>query len=132
MKLSTKSRYGIYVLVELTKNCDSYITVSELAKKTNVTEKYLEQILAILKKNNLVIAARGAGGGYCLADKAENISVGAALRALESNLELVDCISKDCNGKCECVSRNLWLNLYRHINDYLDTINLKQIAEDAL
>ena len=134
MKISAKSRYGIYAMVELAKNSDRTLSASELALKTGVTEKYLEQILAILKKNALVTSTRGATGGYSLAQSADDITAGQILRALEDNLELVECIHKGCatNGGCNCVSRNLWTKLYRHINEYLDNVSLKQLTEDNL
>lgn len=134
MKLSSKARYGVYAAVELAKNYDStdVVPVSVLAQKTGVTEKYLEQILALMKKADIVVATRGAGGGYKLADTPSKITVGQVLRAVEDNLEIVDCLHKNCSAKCNCVSRNLWAKLYEHINVYLDTVSLKQLSEDNL
>lgn len=134
MKLSSKARYGVYAAVELAKNYNEIdvVPVSVLAQKTGVTEKYLEQILALMKKDNIVVATRGAGGGYKLADAPEKITVGQVLRAVEDNLEIVDCLHKNCSAKCNCVSHNLWAKLYEHINVYLDTVSLKQLSEDNL
>ncbi len=134
MKMSSKARYGLYVAVELSKKYgdDEVANVSFLAQSTGVTEKYLEQIIALMKKADLVISSRGASGGYKLTDAPENITVGRVLRAVEDNLEIVDCLHKDCNNKCNCVSRNLWTKLYDNINSYLDTISLKQLAEDKI
>ncbi len=134
MKLSSKARYGVYAAVELAKNYNvtDVVPVSVLAQKTGVTEKYLEQILALMKKDNIVVATRGAGGGYKLADGPEKITVGQVLRAVEDNLEIVDCLHKNCSAKCNCVSRNLWAKLYEHINVYLDTVSLLQLSEDNL
>lgn len=134
MKLSSKARYGMYAMVELAKSSEKTLSASELALKTGVTEKYLEQILAILKKNGLVTSTRGATGGYSLSHSASDITAGQILRALEDNLELVECIHKGCttNGNCNCVSRNLWTKLYKHINEYLDNVSLEQLTEDNL
>ena len=134
MKLSSKSRYGMYVMVELAKSGEKTLSASELATKTGVTEKYLEQILAILKKNALVTSTRGATGGYSLSKAPDDITAGQILRALEDNLELVECIHKGCTSTsgCNCVSRNLWTKLYKHINEYLDNVSLRQLAEDNL
>ncbi len=134
MKMSSKARYGLYVAVELAKryNENDVVPVSVLAQATNVTEKYLEQIVALMKKQNLVVASRGAGGGYKLADSPEKITVGQVLRAVEDNLEIVDCLHKSCSERCNCVSHNLWAKLYEHINTYLDTVSLKQLSEDNL
>ncbi len=133
MKMSSKARYGLYAAVELSGRYEKgYVAVSELASVTGVTEKYLEQILALMKKQNIVVALRGSGGGYRLSDKPENISVGAVLRAVEDNLEIVDCLHSGCSSGCNCVSRNLWSKLYAHINGYLDTVSLKMLSEDKL
>jgi len=133
MKMSSKARYGLYVAVELAKAYSqvNVVTVSSLAQSTGVTEKYLEKIIALMKKSNIVQSTRGANGGYKLTDDPSNISVGRVLRAVEDNLEIVDCIHKGCNN-ANCVSRNLWKNLYDNINGYLDTVSLLQLAEDKL
>lgn len=135
MKMSSKARYGLYVAVELAKAYSrvDVVTVSELAQSTGVTEKYLEQIIALMKKADIVQSLRGAGGGYKLTDKPDKITVGRVLRAVEDNLEIVDCLHKDgCSNKCNCVSHNLWAKLYENINNYLDTISLLQLAEDRV
>ncbi|MCM1195348.1 MAG: Rrf2 family transcriptional regulator [Corallococcus sp.] len=134
MKMSSKARYGLYVAVELSKQYDKaeVCTVSALAQSTGVTEKYLEQIVALMKKADVVVATRGANGGYKLTDSPDNITVGRVLRAVEDNLEIVDCIHKGCSNKCNCVSHNLWAKLYDNINSYLDTVSLKQLAEDDI
>lgn len=134
MKMSSKARYGLYAAVELAKkyNQTEVVPVSVLAQTTGVTEKYLEQILALMKKQKLVVAARGAGGGYKLADAPQKITVGQVLRAVEDNLEIVDCLHENCSAKCNCVSRNLWAKLYNNINDFLDTISLQQLSEDNI
>lgn len=131
MKMSSKARYGLYVAVELAKQYDkSVVSVSSLAQSTGVTEKYLEQIVALMKNCNIVTSVRGANGGYKLTEKPSDITVGQVLRAVEDNLEIVDCLHANCGNSCNCVSYNLWSKLYDHINDYLDTISLKQLAED--
>lgn len=134
MKMSSKARYGLYVAVELAKAYSQVdvVTVSALAQSTGVTEKYLEQIIALMKKANIVVSLRGASGGYKLTDAPDNITVGQVLRAVEDNLEIVDCLHKGCSNKCNCVSHNLWAKLYDNINNYLDTVTLTQLAEDKV
>lgn len=132
MKMSSKARYGLYIAVELAKRYDETepVPVAVLAQTTGVTEKYLEQIMALLKKANLVTATRGSAGGYKLTDTPQAISVGQILRAVEDNLEIVDCLHHSCDGKCSCVAHNLWNKLYLNINSYLNTISLKQLIDD--
>lgn len=133
MKMSSKARYGLYVAVELAKNYgeDALVNVAGLSQSTGVTEKYLEQIIALMKRAEIVSATRGASGGYKLTDSPDNISVGRVLRAVEDNLEIVDCLHSGCERK-NCVARSLWGKLYDNINSYLDTISLTQLAEDNI
>ena len=132
--MSSKARYGLYAAVVLAKNYvkDEYLNVITLSQATGVSEKYLEQIIALMKKANIVSAIRGATGGYKLADSPDNITVGQVLRAVEDNLEIVDCLHSGCSRKGECVTRNLWGKLYDNINGYLDTVSLTQLAEDNI
>ena len=132
MKMSSKARYGLYVAVELAKRYSetAVVPVCVLAEATGVTEKYLEQIVALMKKDNIVEAFRGSNGGYKLTQSPEQISVGQVLRAVEDNLEIVECLCKNCSNRASCVSHNLWTKLYDNINSYLNTISLKQLAED--
>lgn len=134
MKMSSKARYGLYMAVELAKAYDKteVVTVAELAKSIDVTEKYLEQIIALMKKADIVQSLRGASGGYKLTASPEDISIGRILRAVEDNLEIVDCLHKGCTNKCNCVSHNLWAKLYDNINNYLDTVSLLQLVEDKI
>lgn len=134
MKMSSKARYGLYVSVELARRYQrqEVVTVSTLAHTTGVTEKYLEQIVALMKKAQIVVSTRGANGGYKLTDHPQNITVGRVLRAVEDNLKIMDCVNKDCANGCNCVSRNLWTKLQININNYLDTITLQQLLEDNL
>ena len=134
MKMSSKARYGLYVAVELAKNYNNgvLVNVTQLSQSTGVTEKYLEQIIALMKKANVVLATRGANGGYKLTDSPDNLTVGRVLRAVEDNLEIVDCLHSGCANSQKCVARSLWGKLYDNINSYLDTISLTQLAEDNL
>lgn len=134
MKMSSKARYGLYAAVELAKQygSDEVVNVSALSQTTGVSEKYLEQIMALMKKSDIVCSLRGASGGYKLTDSPEHISVGRVLRAVEDNLEIVDCLSGNCANRRQCVAHSLWLKLYDNINAYLDTISLQQLAEEQL
>ncbi|MBO5772745.1 MAG: Rrf2 family transcriptional regulator [Clostridia bacterium] len=131
MKLSSKARYGIFAVAQLAKNYGKLTSVSELATATGVTEKYLEQIIAILKQNDIVVAKRGSMGGYELSKHPQEITVGQVLRPLENNLEIVDCVSGKCTAhNSKCMAQKLWCNLYANINTYLDSVTLQQLLED--
>lgn len=133
MKMSTKARYGLYAAVKLATDYDKgLLPVSVLSTAIGVTDKYLEQILSLLKADGIVNSVRGAYGGYQLSDTPDKISVGKVLRAVENDLKIVDCIGKQCPTSCTCVSHNLWTKLYQNINEYLDGISLQQLLEDKI
>ena len=133
MRISTKGRYAVRVMLDLALyGRKEYVKARQIAERQGISEKYLEQILALMKKQNVVVAVRGANGGYKLKNPPQSTTVGQVLRAVEDNLEIVDCLHKSCSAKCNCVSRNLWAKLYDNINSYLDTISLKQLSEDNL
>ena len=92
MKLSTKGRYGLRAIVDLASNSqDGAVCISSIAQRQNLSESYLEQLMSLLRKAGIIESVRGAGGGYRLARPPEQISVGEILRALEGNLNLVEC-----------------------------------------
>lgn len=132
MKMSTKARYGLYACIKLAEKFgDEFISILDIAKEINVSDGYLEQIIAKLKKDGIVLSQRGSLGGYKLAESPLNVSVGRILRSVEDNLEIVDCLSSDCKSQCTCVSRGLWQNLYKQINLYLDGITLQQLVNSS-
>ena len=92
MKLSTKGRYGLRAILDLAVYQDAgAVSIQSIADRQNISESYLEQLLAKLKKAGLVVSTRGASGGYRLAKDAGQISVGDVLRALEGSLDAVAC-----------------------------------------
>lgn len=131
MKMSTKARYGLYACAKLAQDYDKgFISTTELANAIYVSDGYLEQIVSLLKKEGVVLSQRGAFGGYKLSAPPSEISVGRVLRAVEDNLEIVDCLSNGCsNNNCNCVTKGLWSDLYRQINIYLDSVSLAQLID---
>ncbi len=126
MKLSSKARYGLKAMCELAIHYDEVVSISHIAESTKTSEAYLEQLMAILKKADLIISVRGAGGGYKLAKSPQDISVGEIIRALEDDLKFVDCIDEPCENKCKCYS--VWQKLYDTINNALDNMKLIEIC----
>lgn len=127
MKLSSKARYGLKAMCELAINYDEVVSISYIAESTKTSEAYLEQLMAILKKADLIISIRGASGGYKLAKSPQDISVGEIIRALEDDLKFVDCIDEPCENKCKCYS--VWQKLYDTINNALDNMKLIEICD---
>lgn len=130
MKLSSKARYGLKAVIELAKQKDNIISLAYLATLTGVSEGYLEQLFSLLRKSNIVSSVRGAGGGYSLVGQPADIRCGDIVRALEDELEIVDCISGECEDKCSCSTHKVWTRVYEAINMSLDEITLDELIKE--
>lgn len=136
MKLSTKGRYGLRALIDLAKySTNDPVSITSISDRQGISERYLEQLMGLLKKSGLVKSIRGAGGGYMLAKDLEDISVGDVLRALEGNLELVDCpglVPEDgCKSADSCVTKYVWKRINDSINQAVDEIKLDQLVAES-
>lgn len=137
MKLSTKGRYGLRAVVDLALNSeDEAVALSSIAERQGISISYLEQLIAKLKKAGIVNSIRGAQGGYVLAKKPEEISVGDILRALEGDLNPVDCAeiegsSNTCVGANSCVTKYVWMRISDSINNTVDTMLLSELLKEG-
>ena len=136
MKLSTKGRYGLRALIDLAQySGEGPVSTASISERQDLSERYLEQLMALLKKAGLVRSIRGAGGGYVLARKMEEISVGDVLRALEGSLDPVDCAGLDPEGGCRaadsCVTKYVWQRINESISRTVDEIRLDQLVEES-
>lgn len=126
MKISSKSRYGVracyYLATRFDEGC--VVSLTEISTSTGISSNYLEQLFIPLKRAKLVTAVRGAMGGYALSRQPSDITIGQIMRALEDGLELVGCISGECDSKAECPTFAIWDLLYHGINDLLDGLTL--------
>ena len=133
MKLSTKSRYGIQAMYDLASSgIDEPQPIKTIAERQSIPEAYLEQLIGPLRKSGLVKSVRGAQGGYLLARQPDEITVGEVIRALEGNLDLVDCLSADdvCGKACSCATRIVWQKLKTGLNQIVDGITLQDMIDD--
>ncbi len=131
MKISTKGRYALRLMLDLAlNNTGEYITIKSIAARQNISEKYLEQIIALLNKAGYVRSIRGAQGGYRLAKEPSEYTVGMILRLTEGSLSPIDCLE---NGECArtngCVTRDVWKELYDAICNVVDHITLQDLVE---
>lgn len=136
MKLSTKGRYGLRALIDLARYSElEPVSISCIAERQNLSERYLEQLMSLLKKAGLVQSIRGAGGGYVLAKDAGEISVGDVLRALEGSLEPVECAGygsgEECAASGECVTKYVWKRINESIRRTVDEIKLDTLVEES-
>ncbi|MCI8318371.1 MAG: Rrf2 family transcriptional regulator [Lachnospiraceae bacterium] len=135
MKLSTKGRYGLRAMIDLAQYSEhEAVSISSISQRQNISESYLEQLVAKLRKAELVTGIRGAQGGYRLMRAADTISVGDVLRALEGNLSMVECsehTDEGCVGADLCVTKYVWQKINESITRTVDEIMLSQLVEES-
>ena len=132
MKISTKGRYALRVMIDLALNSDgNFIALKEIAKRQDITVKYLEQIVALLNKAGFLETARGNSGGYKLAKEPKDYIVGDILRATEGDLAPIICLTEDgaCQRKQICKTYSFWKGLDDVINDYIDSKTLEDLLK---
>ena len=132
MKLSTKSKYGVRAMVALAANKDNApVSISSISKKENISACYLEQLFIFLKNGNLIKSVRGAKGGYILAKRADQITVGDILKLLEGPIEIADCTDGIlCSRAANCATKVLWEKVKDSIEGVLNSITLQDILDD--
>ena len=136
MKLSTKGRYGLRAIIDLARYSENEpVSISSISSRQDISERYLEQLVALLKKAGLVKSIRGASGGYVLAKDMNDISVGDVLRALEGDIEPVKCMAYEEQGGCsasgECVTKYVWQKINESINQTVDGMNLEELIRET-
>lgn len=134
MMVSTKGRYALRVMIDLAEhNTGDYIVLMDIAKRQDISEKYLEGILATLSKGGMVSALRGRGGGYKLARSPEQYTVGSILKLTEKTLAPIACLetgSNTCGRAAECRTLPMWERLHKLIDDFLEDITLADLIEE--
>ena len=131
MLISTKGRYALRVMADLARNGgEGYVVLMDIAQRQNISEKYLEGIVAALSRSGFLQTQRGRGGGYRLARRPEKYSVGDVLRSAEGSLAPVSCIKTgdaECPNADNCLTLPLWKELDRVMNEYLDSVTLADL-----
>ena len=133
MKLSTRSRYGARILVDLDRNRNQGpVRIGEISKRQDISVKYLEQLIRPLKKANLVTSIRGPKGGHLLAEKPENISLGQVVRLFEGQSDLVKCVSspEKCAISDDCQVRLAWRDATKVLYEKLDSTNISDLMDE--
>lgn len=132
MKLSTKTRYGTRILIELALQVNQGVTqVSKIAFNQRIPVKYLEQILRTLKQAGVVKSVRGPKGGHLLAKDPAQISLGQIVRLFEGQTDLVACVSspEKCDMAAECLVRNAWQDATSVLYEKLDNISIADLIQ---
>lgn len=135
MKISTKGRYGLRAFIDLaTYGVNEPVSISSISVRQNISEGYLEQLMAKLKKAGLVKSIRGASGGYMLAKDISEVSVGDVLRALEGDIETVSCLSmhdEACAHEQNCKAKYVWKKINDSLTATIDGIMIDTLINDS-
>lgn len=135
MMISTKGRYALRILVDLAEHeTGAYIPLKEIAARQGISEKYLESILKILVKNQLLQGLRGKGGGYRFLKRPEEITAGDVLRLTEGTLAPVSCLedgARQCPRRAQCRTLPIWRELDEVIARYLDGVTVADMTRPS-
>ena len=132
MKLSTRSRYGTRMMLDMAQHCkEGPVQIGDIARRQEISVKYLEQLIIPLKKANYIKSVRGPKGGHMLAKSPEEITVGEIVNLLEGGINLIDCIENPdtCNRSNICLTRGVWQEATEAMYDKLNSITLSELIE---
>lgn len=134
LTISTKGRYGTRVMALLAKNYNKkplYLNLKTIAQKEKISQKYLEQLLPLLKNAGLVLSTRGANGGYSLANPPQKINLLSIIEALEGPVTVTKCVNdkKNCKKNNTCGTNKLWCDLKENINNTFKKTTLKSLIK---
>ena len=136
MLISTKGRYALRVMIDLAEqDRDGYHVLMDIAKRQEISEKYLESIIAILSKAGFVQAQRGRGGGYRLSREPQSYTVGSILKLTEGPLVPVACLEygeNTCSTAAQCKTLPIWMGLDELMQNYLESITLADLLEQQV
>lgn len=136
MLVSTKGRYALRVMIDLAEHNDgSLIKLQDIADRQQISEKYLEGIIAVLSKEGLVHSVRGKGGGYRLARSPKKYTAYQIMEPIEGKIAPIACLEtpqNTCQRKGFCKTLPMWAHLDGLINGYLRQVTLQELAEETL
>lgn len=132
MKVSTRGRYGLRALVDMTIHSgDAPISLVQVANRQKISLNYLEQVFGTLRKAGIVNSIKGAGGGYKLARAAEEITVREVLEALEGEFSIIDRVAGEERDEIqEAIEELVWSRIDTTVNTFLEQKTLKMLAEE--
>lgn len=133
MKISTKGRYALRVMLDLAvNNTGEFIPLKDVSLRQGITLKYLEQIIILLKKSGYLRSSRGNGGGYKLSKQPKDYTLGDILRTTEGSLAPIACLEDEenlCERKSICPTLEFWTGLDKVINEYVDSVTLQDLLD---
>ncbi len=132
MKISTKGRYAVRVMIDLSEHDNGeFIPLMDIAARQGISEKYLESIVSVLSKNDYLISLRGKGGGYKLARRPEEYTVGEILKITEGSFAPVACLEKKpnrCERAAECKTLKMWEGFQKLAEEYFEGITIEDLT----
>ncbi len=134
MRLTTRSRYGTRMMLDIAMHCgDGPVRISDIAKRQGLSTKYLEKLIRELKKAGFISSKRGPGGGHTLAIPPRDISVGGIVRSLEGDIGLVECLDNDtlCQRIDDCPTREVWVKASNAMYAALDEISIADMLKEG-
>ena len=131
MRLTTKGRYAVTAMLDLAVHAnDRPVPLADISQRQGISLSYLEQLFARLRRQGLVISARGPGGGYRLSRDAKEIAVVHVLNAIDEKIDTTRCEGRgDCQDGQACLTHDLWFDLSKQIHDFLSRITLGELVE---
>lgn len=140
MKMTTKGRYAVTAMLDLAlHDSDGPVTLAEISQRQDISLTYLEQLFSKLRRHEIIESARGPGGGYRLALDAYDITIAKIVFSVDEPIDLTRCGGQqNCQGDERCLTHDLWMELNRHVSDFLNGItlgdliqrnNVKQVSE---
>ena len=134
MKLSTRTRYAVRAMIELAQNEGSRpLQLKIIAKRQDISIKYLEQLMAVLRSAGLIRSVRGSRGGYTLSRPANQVRLSDILSCLEGPVTTGECVEDGdrCVRAAECAARQVWMRVQQAIDEVLQSITLQDVVEVA-
>lgn len=132
MTISTKGRYALRIMLDLADHIGETIKLKEIAARQEISEKYMEQIIAVLNKAGYVRSTRGAQGGYQLVKAPGEYTVGMILRLTEGSLVPVECLAEHalpCGRESSCATVEVYRRIYAAVNDVIDSMTLQDLVD---
>ena len=132
MTISTKGRYALRIMMDLAGHMGETVKLKDVAARQELSEKYMEQIIAVLNKAGYVRSTRGAQGGYQLVKEPESYSVGMILRLTEGSLAPVECLAENvlpCDRSGKCATVEIYRRIYDAVNQVIDNTTLQDLLD---
>lgn len=131
MKMTTKGRYAVTAMLDLAlHDSNGPVSLTEISQRQDISLTYLEQLFSKLKKHKLIESARGPGGGYRLALDTDEITIAKIVYSVDEPIDVTRCGGQqNCQGDERCLTHDLWMELNRHVSEFLNGITLADLIQ---